>query len=53
MFVAVPDNLKERFSDVSPTHWRVQAVTFDSTFIINVYLPTDPGTVDYNDQELG
>ena len=52
MFVAVPDNLKERFNDVSPAHWRVQAVTFDSTLIVNVYLPTDPGTINYNDQEL-
>ena len=52
MFVAVPDKLKERFNDVSPAHWRVQAVTFDSTLIINVYLPTDPRTINYNDQEL-
>ena len=52
MFVAVPDKFKERFNDVSPTHWRVQAVTFDSTLIISVYLPTDPGTIQYNDQEL-
>ena len=27
MFMAVPDKFKERISDVSPTHWRVQAVT--------------------------
>ena len=52
MFVAVPDKFKERFNDVSPTHWRVQAVTFDSTLMISVYLPTDPGTIQYNDQEL-
>ena len=52
MFVAVPDKFKERFNDVSPNHWRVQAVTFDSTLIISVYLPTDPGTMNYNDQEL-
>ena len=52
-FVAVPDKLKERFNDVSPSHWRVQAVTFDSTLIISVYLPTDPGTIEYNDHELG
>ena len=52
MFIAVPDKFKERFSDVSPDHWRVQAVTFDSTLIINVYLPTDPGTIEFNDHEL-
>ena len=27
-------------------------MTFNSTLIISVYLPTDPGTVNYNDQEL-
>ena len=37
---------------MSPAHWCVQAVTFDSTLIVNVYLPTDPGTINYNDQEL-
>ena len=52
MFIAVPDKFKESFSDVSPIHWRVQAVIFDSTLIINVYLPTDPGTIEFNDQEL-
>ena len=52
MFVAVPDALKEKFDDVSPTYWRVQAVTFISTLILNVYFPTDPGTLEYNDNEL-
>ena len=46
MFIAVPSKFKEKFSDVSPDHWRVQAVTFDSLLILNVYLPTDPGTRD-------
>ena len=52
MFIAIPSKFKEKFCDVSPNHWRVQAVTFDSFLIVNVYLPTDPGTVDFNDQEL-
>ena len=52
MFIAVPDKIKERFSDVSPSHWRVQAVLLDSLLIVNVYLPTDPGTVQFNDDEL-
>ena len=52
MFIAVPDQYKERFSDVSPAHWRVQAVMFESVLIINVYLPTDPGTVNFDDEEL-
>ena len=52
MFIAVPANLKEKFSDVSPQSWRVQAVSFLSTLIVNVYFPTDPGTSDYDDNEL-
>ena len=51
MLIAVPNKLKERFSDVSPSHWRVQAVTFASSLIVNVYLPTDPGTVEFNDND--
>ena len=35
MLIAVPNKLKERFSDVSPSHWRVQAVRFDSSLIVN------------------
>ena len=50
--MAVPDKFKERISDVSPTHWRVQAATFDSSLILNVYLPTDPGTLEFDDEEL-
>ena len=49
MFIAVPVDLKEKFSDVSPPFWRVQAVTFLSTLLVNVYSPTDPGTLDYDD----
>ena len=52
IFIAVPDEFKERFSDVSPTNWRVQAVLLDSQLIINVYLPTDPRTVRFNNEEL-
>ena len=52
MFIAVPNKLKERFSDVSPSNWPVQAVLLDTLLILNVYLPTDPGTFQFNDDEL-
>ena len=52
MFIAVPAEIKERFSDISPSHWRVQAVRLSNTVIINAYLPTDPGTVAFDDNDL-
>ena len=45
MFIAVPDKLKNNISDVSPGHWRIQAVLLNinesRTLIINVYFPVD------------
>ena len=56
MFVAVPAGMKEYVEDISPNHWRVQAVlvhTVDcSIMIINTYFPTDPKTMDYDSSEL-
>ena len=47
MFIAVPDCMKNQVSDVSPGHWRVQAVTISSaeskTLLINTYFPCDSG----------
>ena len=47
MFIAVPDSIKSQVSDVSPGHWRVQAVTISSTnaktLLINSYFPCDSG----------
>ena len=52
MLTAVPKNIKERFIDISPTHWRIQAVRFGDLVIISVYLPTDPGTMAFDDNDL-
>ena len=47
MFIAVPDYLKSQVTDVSPGHWRVQAVVISSpnvmTLLINTYVPCDTG----------
>ena len=31
MFIAVPDEIKELVTDISPNHWRIQAVIFQKT----------------------
>ena len=45
MFIAVPNSIKSQVTDVSPVHWRVQAVTISSlsscTLLINTYFPCD------------
>ena len=47
MFIAVPDSIKSQVTDVSPGHWRVQAVVISSTesrtLLLNTYLPCDNG----------
>ena len=46
MFIAIPRELNELVRDVSPQHWRVQAVVLSVShhrlLIINSYFPTDP-----------
>ena len=45
MFIGVPENIKSFIKDVSPNHWRVQAVIIESlssrTLLINTYFPFD------------
>ena len=45
MFICVPDSIKSCITDVSPSHWRVQAVIISSkdsrTLLINSYFPFD------------
>ena len=45
MFICVPDSIKNCATDVSPGHWRVQAVKIvsgrSSTLLINSYFPYD------------
>ena len=48
MFIAIPDSIKGSVKDVSPNHFRVQAVLISSsrskTLLINTYLPWDTRT---------
>ena len=45
LFIAVPNCMKNQVSDVSPGHWRIQAVVITSlqskTLILNTYFPCD------------
>ena len=45
MFIAVPVNVKNQISDISPAFWRIQAVLFkcknSKLLIINSYFPVD------------
>jgi exonuclease III len=47
MFIAIPDEMKNQVVDVSPGHWRIQAVVIKSakskTLLINIYFPCDSG----------
>ena len=56
MFIAVPNEIKENFSDVSPDHWRVQAAIMNTNeekvLILNTYFPTDGRTLRFDDTEL-
>ena len=46
MFIAVPKEIKENVKDISPNHWRTQAVIVHNLgcdiLVINSYFPTDP-----------
>ena len=52
MFISIPNILREKTKDVSPGHWRIQAVkiSFDDQriLIINSYFPVDKRTVNFN-----
>ena len=56
MFVAVPNSMINIVSDVSPGHWRIQALTISSTnsttLLINSYFPVDPRTANFDEIEL-
>ena len=45
MFIAVPNSIKSQVIDISPGHWRVQAVVIESTasrtLLLNTYFPCD------------
>ena len=56
MFIAVPCQLKEFVTDISPIHWRVQAMILhtngNNIMIINTYFPTDPRVSEFDSSEL-
>lgn len=56
MFLAFPKFLKPFIIDVSPNHWRLQAVILDINskkfLLINSYFPCDPGTINFDDSAL-
>lgn len=56
MFIAVPVEIREHIVDVSPNHWRVQAVILSTPnnkiLIINSYFPTDPKVNEFDTSEL-
>ena len=54
MFIAIPNHLKRQANDVSPGHWRIQAVkiSFSNILLIKSYFPTDPKTNDFDENEL-
>ena len=56
MSIAVPNNIKENVCEVSPHHWRIQAVIINTSnskvLIINTYFPTDLKINDFDPIDL-
>ena len=56
MFIAIPQEMKDNVQDVSPSHWRLQAVVINTLgnkiLLINTYFPTDPRIQDYDYSDL-
>ena len=56
MFIAVPNEIKENVKDISPTHWRTQAVIVHTLECdipdINSYFPTDPKMHNFDAADL-
>ena len=56
MFIVFPDNIKNQVTDVSPGHWRLQAVKIkfvnSTLLLINSYFPTDPQRDNVDDGDL-
>ena len=56
MFIAYPGNIKSSVTDVSPGHWRVQAIKIKfrdyTVLLINSYFPTDSRRPDGDEHEL-
>ena len=56
MFIAVPDCMKDAIRDVSPNHWRLQAITITvgqcTILVISCYFPNNPNTVEFDEEPL-
>ena len=56
MFIAVPRELSQFVTDISPSHWRIQAIVLlmqnNKILIINSYFPTDPKVADFDTTDL-
>ena len=56
MFIAYPDNIKDKVTDVSPGYWRLQAVKIklsnSTILLINSYFPTDSRRNNIADTDL-
>ena len=56
MFIAIPNKISGKIKDISPNHWRLQAIlvnAFDRCLlIINSYFPQDSRYVEYKDEGL-
>ena len=56
MFIAVPNCIRKFVENVSPSHWRIQAIKIKCSsskiLVINSYFPTDPRTQNFDETEL-
>lgn len=56
MFIAIPNVIEHYVTDVSPNHWRVQAVILSTPknkiLLINTYFPTDPRINEFDTSDL-
>ena len=56
MFISIPREITEYVDDVSPNHWRVQAILLktpkNKILIINSYFPTDPRVNSFDASDL-
>ena len=54
MFIAIPSNFKHIIEDVSPSYWRIQAVTVkcSSVLVYQLIFPVNSRTMNFNEAEL-
>ena len=56
MFIAIPKFMEQNTKNVSPDHWRIQAITLNfpnnKILVINSYFPTDPRLKEFDTDDL-